>query len=558
MNQKTTDRLYHAALYARLSREDGDKEESDSIANQKSLIKNWLLGRQDIRLCMECADDGWSGADFDRPDFKRMVQEIEVGNIDCVVVKDLSRFGRNFVEAGRYIDQIFPAQGVRFIAINDGFDSSNGRTSTDYMLVSFKNLINDAYCRDISIKVRSQLEVKRKNGDFIGSFAAYGYLKDPVDRHRLVVDDYAAGVVRDIFKWKLEGASQQRIADRLNERGELPPMEYKRFCGLRYQTGFRIHPKSKWTAVAVGRILRNELYTGTMVQGKRTTPNHKVKKTIVRPHAEWARVENSHTPVVSREDFRAVERLLLQDTRVAPEKEAVYLLSGLAFCADCGQNMVRNSVCRNGKTYAYYMCCSSRAGRACSSHRISVDALEQAVFLALKEHIHAVLDTERMLAYLETLPLHQEEVRKTDEKLLKKQEEISRYHRLKKHLYESMAEGLVSKEEYLELKAVYDAKLQETQAAQALLREELENFLSSRPADAEWIACFRQHQNITKLTRRIAVSLIERIDVHEGCRITIHFRYQDSYERAAGLVRNIGAAQSPENIPAGKGAVQNG
>lgn len=558
MDKKTTDRLYHAALYARLSREDGDKEESDSIANQKSLIKNWLSGKPDIELCMECADDGWSGADFDRPDFKRMVREIEAGNIDCVVVKDLSRFGRNFVDAGRYIDQIFPAQGVRFIAINDGFDSVNGRTSTDYMLVSFKNLINDAYCRDISIKVRSQLEVKRKNGDFIGSFAVYGYLKDPKDRHRLAVDEYAAAVVRDIFRWKLDGASQQRIADRLNERGELPPMEYKRSCGLRYQTGFRINPESKWTAVAVGRILRNELYTGTMVQGKRTTPNHKVKKTVARPQEEWARVENSHEPIISREDFQAVGRLMMQDTRVAPKEDAVYLLSGLASCADCGQNMVRSSVCRNGKTYAYYMCCSSRTGRGCSSHRISVDALEKAVFLALKQHIAAVLDMERVLGYLETLPLRQEEVRRADAKLLKKQEEAGRYERLKRSLYESLADGLVSKEEYLELKAVYDEKLQEAQAGLAGLEKELEDLLHGRSANAEWIACFKQHKNITKLTRRIAVSLIERVEVHEGSRVTIHFRYQDSYERAAGLIESLGAVQAPEEAPMGKGAVCNG
>ncbi len=539
MNQLSKDRVYHAAVYVRLSKEDGDKEESDSIVNQKDLIRAFLADKPEICICGEFVDDGYSGADFNRPSFKRMVSQIEAGQIDCVVVKDLSRFGRNFVEAGRYIDQIFPAMGIRFIAVNDHYDSVNGRTSSDRILIPFKNLINDAFCRDISIKVRSQLEIKRKKGDFIGSFAVYGYQKSPEDRHKLIVDDYAAGIVKDIFRWKLEGASQQRIADRLNERGILSPMEYKRFCGLSYQSGFQVNPKSRWTAVTVGRILRNEFYIGTLVQGKRTTPNHKVKKTIVKPSGEWVRVENSHPPIIDREDFLAVEKLLLQDTRVAPNEQEVYLLSGLVFCGDCGQNMVRNSVCRNGKTYVYYMCGNNRTNRACSSHRISDKLLEESVFLSLKQHIDNIADMGRILAYLETLPYHQAEVEKADIQRVKRQEEAERYRRLKSSLYESLAEGLIDKAEYLEMKAIYDAKLQEALAAEAKMKEEMEGLLKNHSANTFWIERFKQHQNLEKLTRHIAVTLIERIEVYEDCRIVIRFKYQDSYERALALVKGI-------------------
>ncbi len=539
MNQLSKDRVYHAAVYVRLSKEDGDKEESDSIVNQKDLIRAFLADKPEICICGEFVDDGYSGADFNRPSFKRMVSQIEAGQIDCVVVKDLSRFGRNFVEAGRYIDQIFPAMGIRFIAVNDHYDSVNGRTSSDRILIPFKNLINDAFCRDISIKVRSQLEIKRKKGDFIGSFAVYGYQKSPEDRHKLIVDDYAAGIVKDIFRWKLEGASQQRIADRLNERGILSPMEYKRFCGLSYQSGFQVNPKSRWTAVTVGRILRNEFYIGILVQGKRTTPNHKVKKTIVKPSGEWVRVENSHPPIIDREDFLAVEKLLLQDTRVAPNEQEVYLLSGLVFCGDCGQNMVRNSVCRNGKTYVYYMCGNNRTNRACSSHRISDKLLEESVFLSLKQHIDNIADMVRILAYLETLPYHQAEVEKADIQRVKRQEEAERYRRLKSSLYESLAEGLIDKAEYLEMKAIYDAKLQEALAAEAKMKEEMEGLLKNHSANTFWIERFKQHQNLEKLTRHIAVTLIERIEVYEDCRIVIRFKYQDSYERALALVKGI-------------------
>ena len=549
MENLKKDRIYHAAVYVRLSKEDGDKEESDSIVNQKELIRAYLEDKPDIEVCGEWADDGYSGADFERPNFKRMIREIEAGRIDCVVVKDLSRFGRNFVEAGRYIDQIFPALGVRFIAVNDGFDSVNGRTSSDRILIPFKNLINDAYCRDISVKVRSQLETKRRKGDFIGSFAVYGYLKDPYNRHRLVVDEYAAGVVKDIFRWKLEGASQQRIADRLNDQGELSPMEYKRFCGMRYQSGFQVNSKARWTAVAVGRILRNELYIGTMVQGKRTTPNHKVKKTILKPSGEWVRVECSHEPVIDKEDFLAVGRLLLQDTRVAPKEETVYLLSGLVFCGDCGQNMVRNSVCRNGKTYVYYMCGNNRTNGGCSSHRVNSGQLEQSVLLALLQHIAQTADMEQVLAYIDTLPYHQAEVEKADRQLLKKREEMEKYTRLKNSLYESLMDGLVDKREYLELKSLYDVKLQEAQTAMTKLREGMESLLQNRTGGAGWMEQFKKHRNLTELTRHVAVTLIDRIDVCEDCRIQIRFKYQDSYERALSLIESVGKIQPLENMP---------
>lgn len=555
MDYFKTNRIYHAAIYARLSKEDSasdgdtDKEESHSIVNQKELIRVFLADKPDIEVCVEYADDGYSGTNFERPNFQRMIREIEAGRIDCVVVKDLSRLGRNFVEVGRYIDQVFPALGVRFIAVNDGFDSVNGRTSSDRILIPFKNLINDAYCRDISVKVRSQLETKRKKGDFIGSFAVYGYMKDPADRHKLVVDEYATGVVKDIFKWKLEGASQQRIADRLNDRGILSPMEYKRFCGMRYQSGFQVNAKARWTAVAVGRILRNELYTGTMVQGKRTTPNHKVKKTLLRPSDEWVRVEGSHTPIIDKEDFLVVGRLLQQDTRVAPKEETVYLLSGLVFCGDCGYGMVRNSVCRNGKTYAYHMCGNNRTNGICSSHRVSGGQLEQAIFVALWQHIAQTADMDRVLAYIESLPYHQAEVEKAEQQLLKKQEEAEKYIRLKTSLYESLMDGLVDRGEYLELKAMYDKRLQEAQGAIAKLREEMESLLQNRTGGSGWIEQFKKHQNLTELTRHIAVTLIERIDVYEDCRIQIRFKYQDSYERMLSLIESKGKIQPPYTVP---------
>ena len=217
---------YNCAIYLRLSRSDGDQQESNSIKNQRALLNDYMGKHPELYKFDEYVDDGYSGTNFERPDFKRMMQDIEKRNVNCIVVKDLSRFGRNYIETGRYLERIFPFMGVRFIAINDHYDSAEENDDKGHILIPFNNLINDTYCRDISLRVRSHLDVKRKEGQFIGSFAGYGYRKDPKDKNHLIIDEYAAGIVQEIFKQKLNGMSSQRIASHLNELGVLPPNEY--------------------------------------------------------------------------------------------------------------------------------------------------------------------------------------------------------------------------------------------------------------------------------------------------------------------------------------------
>lgn len=266
-----------AAGYLRLSRDDGDKLESDSIRSQRSLIEEFVNHHSEITWVGEYVDDGYSGTNFERPAFKRMMEDVKNKKVNCIMVKDLSRFGRNYIETGRYLEKLFPILGVRFIAINDSYDSAQQKDDVEQILVPFKNLLNDAYCRDISIKIRSQLEVKRKNGQFIGSFASYGYEKDPEDKNHLIVDEHAAETIRLIFNLKVEGRSSRHIAARLNELGIPAPMEYKKQQGLKFDNGRAGEERGGWRPGAVDRILRNELYTGTMVQGKSRKINYKVK-----------------------------------------------------------------------------------------------------------------------------------------------------------------------------------------------------------------------------------------------------------------------------------------
>jgi len=203
-NSKET-KIWNATLYLRLSRDDGDKEESNSITGQRELLRDFIRSRPELREYAVRIDDGFTGSNFERPSFKKMLEDVKAGRTNCIIVKDLSRFGRNYLDAGEYIEKIFPFLGVRFIAVNDNYDSLGGKNASDELIIPFKNLINEAYCRDISVKVRTQLEVKRKSGQYIGAFAVYGYLKDEADKNRLVADEYAADVVRDIFKWNFGG-----------------------------------------------------------------------------------------------------------------------------------------------------------------------------------------------------------------------------------------------------------------------------------------------------------------------------------------------------------------
>lgn len=435
-------KTYHAVVYLRLSREDGDVAEggrafSNSISNQKELVMDYLGSRADIQVYSVYTDDGWSGVDFERPEFQRMLGDIREGLVDCVVVKDLSRFGRNYIESGRYIEKIFPMLGVRFIAVNDGYDSLDGQQGDD-MVVPFKNLINDAYCRDISVKIRSHMEVKRKNGEYIGAFAAYGYLKDPENKNRLVVDGYAADVVRDIFAMKLAGCSVKAIADRLNRDGILSPLQYKRSIGIRMESPFQKGAEPKWSYNAVLRILRNEVYVGTVVQGKCTTPNYKVKKRAYKDKDEWIRVEDAHEAVVGRGEFDLVQVLLARDTRTAPEREKVFPLAGMVFCGGCGAPMVRKTVPSGGRRYVYYVCSGHKSDRAsCSSHSFPAKKLEESV-LALSEAADVISQASGMGP----------DVAKIDGRIAKLREEAEGCSRRRKNLYEDFKDGILTKEEY--------------------------------------------------------------------------------------------------------------
>ena len=533
---------YDTALYLRLSKEDGDvasgsKNESNSIANQKSLIMDYLQSRPEFRVVSIREDDGFSGTDFNRPAFQAMMEDVKKGVINCIIVKDLSRFGRNYIEVGRYLEKLFPMLGIRFIAVNDNYDSLEADTAHD-IVVPFKNLINDSYCRDLSVKIRSHLAIKRKNGEFIGAFACYGYLKDENNRNQLVVDTYAGQVVKDIFRMKINGMSQYRIADALNEQGILSPMEYKKYLGSHFESSFKVNPKAVWTAKAVTRILTNEVYTGVLVQGKQTTPNHKVKVRQEVDETDWIRVENAHESLIDRVLFDIVQNLMGRDTRTSPNETQVFPLSGLVYCGDCGHPMVRKisrytkkEKADTAQTYGYFLCSEKCGKGGCSWHRISENDLMGAVLGAVNLHIQKVLDVQEALKQIENAPSRQLMIQKYQERLSMKEEERKKAERLKIGIYEDLKDGLLDKDEYQKLKAEFDSRIAEADATVKELKRQITELEGSHSANAPWMIYFQQFGRLEQLTRWAAAIIINKILVYEDNRIKITFNFEADLNR---------------------------
>lgn len=537
-------KIYKAAIYVRLSKEDGDvsdasKAESNSISNQKELIKDFLKDKQDIVIVSERVDDGYSGVNFERPAFQLMLEDIKQGKVDCVVVKDLSRFGRNYIESGRYIEKIFPMLGVRFIAINDNYDSLTGKSQTDEIVIPFKNLINDAYCRDISIKIRSHLDVKRRKGEFIGSFTIYGYAKDEHDHNKIVIDEYAAGVVRDIYQWKISGMSQQRIADKLNDMGVLSPAEYKKSCGIKYSANLQTKKQAIWSAVAITRILTNESYTGTLIQGKVTTPNYKVKKTVIKDEEDWVVIPNAFEAIITKEQFDMVQEILKKDTRVAPDKKSVYLFSGIAVCGDCGRQMSRKVSTVAGKKYVYYMCSANKKEGVCSSHRIREDELEKAVVTYLNSYIDELENIQHFLEFIDKLPYQEVNVKRLNMRIVQLEEDAQKYEKLKVSVYEDLKDELISKEEYISMKQEFEKRRRAALDSIAQIKIEIETLASRNGKHHEWIESFLANKGIEKLERNVVVELIDYIKIYEDKRIEIVFRYADNYKEILNQIRYI-------------------
>ncbi len=533
-------RLFLAAMYLRLSREDKEsslESESNSIKNQRELIRAFIRAQQDIELYDVYVDDGFSGSSFDRPEFKRMISDMEGGRINCVIVKDLSRFGRDYIEAGRYIQKIFPALGVRFIALTDHFDSFHADAGESGIVLPVKNFINDSYCRDISTKVKSQFEVKRRNGEYIAPFPLYGYKKAKDNRNRLVVDEYAAEVVKRIFAWKIEGAAVSAIADKLNDLGILSPKEYKKSTGMNYRGGFSGAATAKWSSAAVKRILTNEMYLGHMVQGKTEKINYKIKKSVKKPKEAWIQVENTQEPIISRDNFEVVQNLLKADARISPVSRRQSPFSGILFCGDCGEQMIRRVNRYKNTQKVYYICSTKNRGEGCSRHSIGQEQLKEIVLEAVRKFANCFLEEKGLYEKAAEMEINFEPMAHCDTEITRLKGEQDKYCFLCFRLHEDLREGILTKDEFERLYREFKRKAKEIGEAlkkQELMRREL---LQNGVLSAARLKALQDCPKLKEIDRHTLCTMVKRISVFENQRVEIEFYYMDRY-RQNGVHRN--------------------
>ena len=368
---------WNVAGYLRLSKEDNENMESNSIVNQRELIEQYINGKEDLELIEYYIDDGYSGTNFNRPGFEKLLQDMKNKKINCIIVKDLSRFARNHIEADMYFENIFLALNIRFISVIENIDSFKNPDSIDNLIVPFKNLLNDAYAKDISKKVKSALTAKRLNGEFIGTSATYGYIKNPKDKYKLIIDEEASKYVVQIFNGIIEGKLASKIADELNKNNVLTPAAYKRKNELESNN---IETDKRWNAKMINKMLKDRIYIGDLIQGKKKVENYRSHKLITTKKDEWIIIQNNHEPIISKDKFDKVQEIIEKNKCARSNKEKDLFYRFLK-CSDCGESFTLRRV----KNYEYYHCTSYVRNGSCTSHSIRKDKLVELVIEELNK-----------------------------------------------------------------------------------------------------------------------------------------------------------------------------
>ena len=492
------------AIYLRLSNEDGDKSESDSISSQRSIISDYIKRNvKDGKVVGEFSDDGYTGTNFKRPKFQEMMNLVDKGDINCIIVKDLSRFGRDYIGVGEYLEKYFPLNDIRFISVNDGYDTINTNSNDDFIM-PIKNIFNAQYSKDISKKVKSAFRSLQGDGKFVGAFATYGYVKDPQDRHKIIIDEPAAKVVREIFSMYNSGIGKQSIARRLNEKNIPCPSEYKRMNGFKYVNSIRRELTKYWTYSTIARILKNEMYIGNMVQNKsvRKTVRGKAKKN---DESNWIIAQGTHAPIISKEVWNTTQELLKRNTRQLDFDSSVGLFAGYIFCGNCGRAMSKIVYKNKSVTTTSYICGSyKRYGEnICKRNRVKLDLIEKLVLEKLNEQIQKAGE----------IKYNHDNDNETSSIDIKKYEiSLEKIRRLKKGLYEDYRDGILTKDEYMRYKSDYDGE-------ELLLIGQIENAqdaLNNEQKEVNiWIETLLNCKNITKLDRETVARVLDKIIVTE-------------------------------------------
>lgn len=519
---------WKVAVYLRLSSDDGDKAESNSIGNQRSIINQYIKNNEELKNVEYYIDDGYSGTTFDRPDFNRMINDIKKNKINCIVLKDLSRFGRNYIEVGKYIDEVFPRYNVRFIAINDNVDTYKDPSSANNIIVPFKNLMNDEYARDISNKVRSVLDSKKNNGQFIGSVAPFGYMKDPNDKHKFIVDKKAARIVKKMFSMILDGKSKKDVVNELNKMEILPPALYKVDEGI---YNYEIKEKmKKWDTKKVDKILKNQSYTGDLIQGKRKRISHKVHRNIDISEENWIVIENHHKALIERDEFDKVQELLYARNIRVKKNNEYDIFAGHLRCDKCGNNLVL----RKSKEYEYYYCKSYLYNKECTRHACQKKQLEKDVIEVINQYKKIITEMSEKINEIINKKEISYDLEIIKNKIQNAEEKKEKYIMLRNSIKEDLNEKFISEEEYWQYNNEYSEKIKKLKKDIAMLEEQ--KIRENEKNNIEWMKTFNNIEEIQELNRLLIDELIEDIVISDDNNLKIIFKYEDKYFEALDFI----------------------
>jgi len=498
--------------YVRMSVED-KKQKGNSIENQQAIIKAYIMENTGLELTEVYIDNGLSGQFFDRPAFTQMIADMENGKINCCITKDFSRLGRNAIDTGYYIEKYFPTKGIRYIAVTDNYDSADPKSGG--VMVSLKNMINEAYALEVSRKVKATIRMNIRNGCFVGGLAPYGYVKDETDCHKLVVDPYAAGIVRSIFEMAASGQSHGAILEWLNDNNIIPPMRYLYSKGLTTANSVGAHTQW-WSLRAVRDTLRNRMYCGDMVQGKKRMEGG-VQVTL--PQSEWTITENTHEAIVSREVFAEVQKFW---DKPNADKDPYYkgentedIFRAKIYCGDCGSQMFRKRTGNN--TYSYL--CTKRVQyttKACGGMRTTDRLLKTAVFEQIQGRgLTALLITPST----SVVTTSGSDAYKAE--LAKVKSDADKNSRYLKGLYESLKLGDISETEYRELKSTYELRTASLAEQEIALREKIQNSVQKEQALEKAKNSTLSLKTVADMTTEVIAQTVDKIIVFDKTSIDV-------------------------------------
>ena len=535
--------IFRTAIYLRLSVEDNGKKDADSLENQRELLLSYVADRPYLELVEIYEDNGFTGTDFERPDFQRMLEDAQKGKINCIVVKDLSRLGRNYVEAGNYLEKVFPFLNIRFIAVNDNYDSVS-LTSGEQLGATLKNVVNDIYAKDISRKSGSALKMKRVKGEYIGNYAPYGYLKDPKDKNHLIVDPEAAPIVEEIFVMRSEGLGVGTIIRILNEKGYPSPGR------LRYERGIITNNNKKgkgllWNRHVLTDLLYNIAYIGHLAQGKSSSCLHKGIPFHWTDPSEWDIAENTHEPIIRMELWEQVQKVNQSLSKAAKSTQGKYSVlpkrenpyGDLLRCADCGRviKQVRSystSKKRGTQSYYTYKCSGyiELGETSCPKRIMRAADLDTAVLETIHKPMEVFLDTQRVLHQLTAMEKEKAKQAIPFGRLQKLQAEITRKRKMIASLYVDFKDGILSQDEYLYAKETYQSELEKIEQEERELKSVHEKADSINVGERKWMKLIDRYYNAESLTKDMVKAFVKEVKLYDDNSISIEFRYRNEFE----------------------------